>query len=80
MYDDHADWIQVKGTERVIETGRWSIYYSAVFRHVPTNKHYELSWSVGATEHQEESPFEYDDPTPIEVELKEVTKKEWVAV
>ena len=80
VYGDHKDWEAVKGTKQITEHTRWSICYEGVFLHKPTGKHYELYWSIGATEQQDEQPFEYDDPTPIEVEKKTVEVEKWVPV
>jgi hypothetical protein len=63
--DDHEEWDTIK-----IQTNgnsRWSIRKSGIFKHLPTGKFYELEWSQGATEHQDERPFQYSDPDPIEV-------------
>lgn len=80
LWGDHEDWQEVKGTKHITDNGRWSIYRVAVFKHLPTGKHYEFGWSVGATESQDESPFEYDEPTPIEVVAEEVVITKWVPV
>lgn len=80
VYGDDNDWDEVSGTRQIIENTRWSIVHEAIFLHKPSGKHYSLVWSRGATEQQDESPFEYDEPEPVEVELKEVTRMEWVAV
>jgi hypothetical protein len=70
----------VPGTEQPTDHGRWSVGYTGVFQHTPTRKHYRLNWSRGATECQDESPFEYTDPDPVEVEQREVTAIQWVPV
>jgi len=80
IYGDHADFEAVKGTEQIIDQRRWSTTSEGVFLHKPSGKHYLLSWSRGSTESQDESPFEYSDPDPIEVEPKEVTVTKWVPV
>lgn len=54
-------WGDVEGT-RVIEdtitgTGRWSIYHRIIFEYEGT--FYSTSYSEGATEQQDESPWEY---------------------
>lgn len=59
------DWAEIK--RELIDQNRWSIIYLGVFVHKPTGKHYEMSWSVGATEYQDEQPFENHDPEPYEV-------------
>lgn len=64
-------WEDVDGFEivenEISGTSRWSIHYRLVFKH--DGKFYLTSYSVGATESQDESPFEY---SPDEVECKEV--------
>lgn len=69
--DDHEEWdtIEIKTDSN----SRWSIHKSGVFKHLSTNKFYELEWSEGATENQEERPFQYSDPDPIEVRPVEKT-------
>ena len=54
--------------------GRWSVHHERVFRH--DGKFYLTTYSVGATESQDESPYEYDDDEiecvevhPIQVEV-----------
>jgi RNA-splicing ligase RtcB len=59
---------------RIVESGmvdksRWSIHYRAIFEH--EGKFYETTYSVGATEQQDERPYEYD---PDEIECPEVHK------
>lgn len=77
VFDEHGDWVSIKSPE-IIETSRWSIRLTQVFRHVPTKKYYRLCWSEGATEQQDELPFEYETPEPIEVVQKEVKVLQWV--
>ncbi len=76
--DDHVGWKTVE--TNIVDTNRWSIIYEGIFEHGPSGKFYELSWSVGATEQQDESPFEYEDPTPIEVHQVEKLVKVWEGV
>jgi len=82
VYDGSDDWEPVKGTEAVIDTTRWSICKMAIFKHIPSGKHYLFEWSVGATESQDESAYEHDDEdiVPIEVSLQEVTEMKWMPV
>lgn len=76
---DHEDWIELSDTKEIYDVSRWSIHYSQVFKHVPTNTFYKFDWREGATEIQDESPYEYVNTyTPIEVVEKEVTIKQWV--
>jgi len=58
---------------------RWSVDWSGVFSY--KGKHYQTFWSVGATECQEEHPFEYDEEKDCdEVVQKKVLTTQWVPV
>jgi hypothetical protein len=54
---------------RICDTTRWSIISMLVIE--KDGKYYASSYSNGATEQQDESPFEYDKD---EIEFKEVHK------
>jgi hypothetical protein len=41
------------------DNGRWSLFYKRIFKF--EDKFYETYFSRGATECQDESPYEYDD-------------------
>ena len=65
--------------DNIIDTGRWSIYHEIVF--ADKGKFYKATYSEGATECQDESPWEYEDEIECtEVELREVKVKKWVPV
>lgn len=68
--------------DRVVETTRWSIIHELIFRDTRTGKVYRTSYSVGATEYQDESPFDYsgDMISCVQVEEVEVVRKEWCPV
>lgn len=55
----------------LIDTTRWSLVYEMVFK--KDGKYYKTSYSTGATESQDESPYEYEDD---EIECREVFPKE----
>ena len=78
VYDDNDDWSMVE--THIVTNSRWSIIHEGVFEHLPTGKFYQLCWSVGATEQQDESPFEYEDPEPVEVEQIERLVNVWEKV
>ena len=66
--------------ENIIDRNRWSIYYEMIFKY--KDKFYSTCFSRGATEMQEERPYEYD---PDEIECYEVhqiwkTVKVWEIV
>ena len=65
--------------DEITGTGRWSIFHNIIFEY--DGKFYQTSYSVGATEEQDESPWEYKDEVECtEVELKEVKVKKWIPV
>lgn len=79
VYGDHDDW---ESAEEPTTDGhtRWAVQYSGVFLHKPSGKHYMFCWQRGATEMQDEQPFEYEkEVEPVEVEKKEIVRHEWVA-
>ncbi len=54
-------------SDEIIDTDRWSVKHEVVFEH--EGKFYKTTYSVGATEYQDEQPFEHE---PDEIEVKEV--------
>lgn len=71
VWGEHPDWESVE--EHPTGNGRCE----GVFKHVPTQRHYRLTWRTGATEMQERDPFEHLDPDPVEVEKIQVTVSQW---
>ena len=65
VYDDHDDFFTIE--ENIIDTTRWSVVYDWTFQY--DGKFYSTTYSVGATECQDERPFEND---PDEIECDEV--------
>ena len=66
-------------SDKIIDNSRWSVYHKIVFE--DNGKFYSAMYSEGATELQDERPWEYQDEVEcIEVELKEVKVKKWVPV
>jgi len=63
----------------IVDTSRWSIHREIIFAY--EGKFYRTYYSEGATEMQDERPWEYETEIEcIEVELKEVKVKKWVEV
>ena len=69
-----------KVEDDIIDTGRWTVQHMMVFKEMATGKHYSSYFNRGATEYQDESPYEYDSKIIKchEVIQKEVTVKQWV--
>lgn len=65
--------------DRIVDTTRWSIVHEIVFE--DDGKFYMTTYSEGATEQQDEKPWEYEEEVECtEVELKEVKVKKWIPV
>lgn len=58
-----------KVSDTLIGKSRWSIQHSLVFREKATGRHFQVGYSEGATEQQDERPFEHesDDVEVVEV-------------
>lgn len=63
----------------IIDTSRWSINHEIIFE--DNGKYWKTWYSVGATEEQEERPWDYEDEVKCtEVEKKIVQVERWVEV
>ena len=58
--------------DEIVDTSRWSNIYEIIIQRISDGKYFKDSYSVGATESQDESPWEYDEPDFTEVFKKEV--------
>lgn len=54
-------------SDEIYDTSRWSVHHELIFKNL--GKFYRTSYSRGATEYQDESPFEHDGD---EIECDEV--------
>ena len=82
VYDEHDETKFEILENEIQDSSRWSIHYNLIFKVLETGKIYETGYSVGATESQDESPFEYegDEIEVTEVEPYEVTVIKYKAV
>lgn len=66
--------------DEVYDNSRWSVHHRMIFKH--GDKHYMVDYSRGATEQQDERPFEYSpvDVPCIEVEEKEVVIRQFLPI
>ena len=51
---------------RIADQSRWSIFYEMIIYDVTADRYYSTEYSVGATEAQDESPYE-DEPEVVDV-------------
>ena len=71
IWEEEFDGFKLIETE-MFDTSRWSIHYNMIFSY--EDKFYQTQYSTGATESQDESPFEYDGPEIDCVEVKPVER------
>lgn len=69
VYEDHDEAEIIK--DEICDNSRWSIIHDLIFK--IGEKYYRTSYSVGATECQDERPFEYGEETEC-IEVVPVTK------
>lgn len=68
-------------SDEITDTGRWNIVHDLIFEDPADGKCYQVGYSVGATENQDERPWEYEDTvTATEVEKRKVLREEYVDV
>ena len=74
-----ADVIDSPITETIVEHSRWAVVYEIVFEY--EGEFWRTLYSRAATENQDEIPWQYKKEVECtKVELKEVTRKQWVEV
>lgn len=57
VWDDHDDFQTVE--TNIFDVTRWSIIYKDIYKQKSSGKFFKTSYSVGATEFQDEQPYEY---------------------
>ena len=80
--DNTSDWegFSVKVEliqEELIDTSRWSHIHERVYKDLDSGKFYATTYSTGATECQDETPYEYDGEI---IEFDEVVPVEVVKI
>lgn len=58
IWGDTDDFKEI--SDEIVGTRRWSNDHEAVFQRISDGKFFSVSYSRGATESQDEKPFEYD--------------------
>lgn len=77
---DVCDWESGYAVVDVVEVdeGRWQKFMQSIIQ-APSGKYFSVDWELGLTEYQDQRPFEYSDPVPVEVKRVEekVTIVKW---
>ena len=73
---DHDDFKVI--TDKILENSRWSILHLVTIQRISDGLFFQDSYSEGATEQQDESPWEYTEPAFYEVVATPVTVTKYV--
>lgn len=65
IYEDHEDFELV--TSEIVDNSRWSIVHEDVYQRLSDKKFFKTTYRTGATELQDERPYEYGDAVFKEV-------------
>lgn len=65
IWEDNNDYEIIK--KEIVDTSRWSKIYEIVIKRKSDGKFFRDNYSIGATESQDESPYEYSEPDFREV-------------
>lgn len=60
--------------DELVDTSRWSHIHERIYQNLEDGKFYSTSYSTGATECQDETPYEYDGDVIEFIEVKAVEK------
>lgn len=60
IYGDSEDYKVIQ--DDIIDHTRWSVIHNIVIQRLSDGKYFKDSYSDGATEMQDETPYDYDDP------------------
>lgn len=78
-WEDHDDIDHFEKVTNVVITSqsRWSTFYFQIYKDKRDGSHWQLLWSRGSTEQQDQGP---EDIEYFRVEERIVQKSEWVRV
>lgn len=71
VWEDTSDYEII--SDEVVDTRRWSADHEIIIKRLSDGKFFADGYSVGLTEMQDESPYEYSDPDFTEVFAVEKT-------
>jgi hypothetical protein len=81
LLDGDSSKFKLEG-DSLMDNSRWSLVYNLIFTELDTDETYQTTYRTGATEWQDECPFEYDEDTIECEEMKRETRtfEVWVKV
>ena len=79
VWEAAEGWARVE--DKITDHSRWSVCHDTVHKRLSDDKYFVFYYQVGATEQQDERPYEYEEEvTVLEVESRQVQKWEWKVV
>jgi len=78
-YEDLPDDWAFAQEPTIYTKSRWSVHYKCVLKS-PDGRYYRLCWSRGATEYQDEQPFDDEPPEFYPVKPEEYTATRYVRI
>lgn len=76
--DDHEDFEVIE--KELYDKSRWALHYDVIVKRISDDTLWNSYYSVGATEQQDQVPYEYDEPLFYRCELRAVTTYKYVIV
>lgn len=73
LLDDNCDTLE-KVSDKIVGNRRWSVDHSLTFKDKASGKFYRTTYSVGATEQQDEGPWEYEEDMIECAEVRPIEK------
>jgi len=65
VYGDDSNFVTIE--DKIVRTRRWSVVYEIVVQRKTDGKYFKDVYQRGATEMQDEQPYEYSEPNFTEV-------------
>lgn len=65
IWDDNEDFIEIRN--EIVDHGRWTVTYEIIVQRKSDGKYFRDEYRQGATENQDERPYEYTEPDFTEV-------------
>ena len=65
VYGDDSNFVTIE--DKIVRTKRWSIVCEIVVQRKTDGKYFKDVYQIGATEMQDEQPYEYSEPNFTEV-------------
>ena len=78
LCDGYEDGYENVKSTKMVRHSSWRVFYTTVYKHIDTEKYWQLRWSRGATETQDEGieDIEFQEVVPVpETVIKYIAKE-----